>query len=189
LAEQVRLSRQEAESIDRAMPERARMLASPRLGLTEQAIAELRSASPTAANRAALGDLLLNSGQSEAARQAYAQPGRSGPDRNTALRNALCDWVQGRIFIAAPPAGSPPTAPAPGAGSPAANARVPTAFPVAEGDLAAAERYYQASRLELIGQYEAALAALRGPEPADEQLARLIGHLRVRLLLSGEGVR
>jgi hypothetical protein len=123
LAELVRLSRQRAGDLpaggagDEAgrRVARAAELASLSLGLADQAIAELRAAplpppgpptppGPDAAReKTLLGDLLLNAGQTAAARAAYAE---AGPGAQWRLR--LCDWVEG-LFVGPPdmPAGAP----------------------------------------------------------------------------------
>jgi hypothetical protein len=109
LAELVRLSRQRAGDPPAAGAARAMALASPSLGLADQAIAELRAATPTprgprtAREKTLLGDLLLNAGQTAAARTAYAE---AGPGAQWRL--ALCDWVEG-LFVGAPamPANAP----------------------------------------------------------------------------------
>ena len=109
LAELVRLSRQRAGDPPADGASRAMALASPSIGLADQAIAELRAAPPTAQGprtareKTLLGDLLLNAGQTAAARAAYAA---AGPGNLWRLR--LCDWVEG-LFVGAPdmPASAP----------------------------------------------------------------------------------
>jgi len=115
MAEQVRLSRQRAGDLPADGAARGMALASPSIGLADQAIAELKAAPPaprTAPTTRALrqqtllGDLLLNAGQTDAARAAYAA---AGPGQ--AWRLCLCDWVEG-LFVGAPdmPAKAPPQA-------------------------------------------------------------------------------
>ncbi len=118
LAELVRASRQrtgdmpitgDGDEPGRAIS-RAMALASPAIGLADQAIAVLKAAPPsprsqsTARAKTLLGDLLLNAGQADAARAAYAE---AGPGAEWRLR--LCDWVEG-LFVGEP--GMPANAPA-----------------------------------------------------------------------------
>ena len=93
LAGLVRMSRQRAEDLPADGMSRTRQLASPSIGLADQAIAELAATPRTAATNALLGDLLLNAGRVNAAREAY---GRAGA--KAAWRIRLCDWVQG-LFV------------------------------------------------------------------------------------------
>jgi len=112
LAELVCLSRQRAGDLPADGASRALALASPAIGLADQAIAELLAAprSPrttrTAREKTLLGDLLLNAGQADAARAAYAA---AGPDAAWRLR--LCDWVQG-LFVGEPDMPAKATPPA-----------------------------------------------------------------------------
>jgi len=164
IAERVRLSRERARSIASGQPVRARALTDPEIGLARQAIAELRAAAPTAENRLLLGDLLLNGGSIEAARRAYAEAQEQGAaPGEVRFRNRCCDAVGLKI--------SPP----------------PLLLPLDEGPVPAGldsptARYYEALALEQWGRYDQALAALRGVQPRDEQLARLIDRLRRRLI-------
>jgi len=164
IAGQARVSRERARSIDLPLPERAYALSAPNVGLIQQAIAELRAAPATAANRLALGDMLLNRGRPDEARRAYVQAERQGAHPPTVrFRKACCDAVglktgSSRLV----PAFLDQTAPD--------DLRSPTA------------KYYQAVGLEQWGRYEEALGRLRDVQPRDAQLARLIDRLRRRLI-------
>lgn len=95
---------EEARMNLQALPlmERVKILASPRLGMTDQAIAELRAAdSRDAQAEIVLGDLLLNKGLSGQARECYARATRQQSMKDqVALRLALCDWVEGNYYAA-----------------------------------------------------------------------------------------
>ncbi|MGB2824832.1 MAG: hypothetical protein WBF17_27920, partial [Phycisphaerae bacterium] len=165
IARQVRHSRERARSIELPPPQRARALTAPDVGLIEQAVAELRAQPATAENRLVLGDLLLNQGRTEEARRACAEAGQLGADPGEVwLRNACCDAVG--LEVAPPPF------------------VVPFAEPPVPGALATATAgYYRALSLEQWGRYDDALAALRGVQPQDRQLAGLIDRMRRRLAL------
>ncbi|MBI5723837.1 MAG: hypothetical protein HZA50_07765 [Planctomycetes bacterium] len=86
----------------RPLLERATILASPRMGMTDQAIAELQAAdTPDAAANLLLGDLLLNKGLPARARECYALAAKQAPMKGPVeLRLALCDWVEGNYHAA-----------------------------------------------------------------------------------------
>jgi tetratricopeptide (TPR) repeat protein len=88
--------------------ERARLLASPSVGMADEAIAALRATSAASRTPQAwllLGDLLLNAGRPGEAREAYA---RAGP--NATWRLVLCDWVEDPLTGGDMPAAAPPAA-------------------------------------------------------------------------------
>ncbi len=102
----VAVSRQRARQIPETDISPIRQLASPSIGLADKAIAELSALPTTPARDILLGDMLLNAGRVDAARQAFGRAG--GP--KAAWRLRLCDWVQGRFGGGEMPADSPATA-------------------------------------------------------------------------------
>ena len=107
-----------------------------------------------------LGDLLLATGQTPAAAEAYGKVVLPAPQqRQTQLRYALCDWVEGRFFDAV---GELRRLGVGGDGDPLV-------------------RYYAAAMLEQLGQYEQARTAIRGAATTEEQLGKLILRLQARL--------
>ncbi len=155
LADRLARSRRAAEALSVEAPlARAAALAGAGIGLADTAIAELRAASPTPANRRLLGDMLLNAGDVPAALDAYRQGAGAG---GLALRRALCDAVAGRHFAALAALD--------------ACERTPTVS------------YYRGLLLELLGRYDEALAAVGPLAPEDENLAALVSRLRGRLIL------
>jgi len=105
-----------SDSLRRAEPlpadpvERARLLASPALGLADQAIKVLRKIPETSRTSEAwllLGDLLLSAGRVDDARAAYRQ---CNIEAAAAWRLILCDWVEDPVTGGDMPAGAPPAA-------------------------------------------------------------------------------
>jgi hypothetical protein len=106
LASLVGISRRRAADMRVVGVRRIRQLASPSIGLADQAIAELLAGPSTPDTDTLLGDLLLNAGRVDEARESY---GRAGA--KAAWRVRLCDWAAG-TFAAGPemPADSPASA-------------------------------------------------------------------------------
>ncbi len=79
-------------------------LASPEMGLTDQAIKELKDLKsrgrPDAAACMMLGDLLLRQGRVAEARDEYAIASTGGDETELALRQGLCQWVEGDHYAA-----------------------------------------------------------------------------------------
>jgi len=149
----------ELDKEDLPLLERVDRLTSGEVGLIAQAILELRAAGgndPVVQLR--LADLLLRRGKTAEARKSYAKVNLPpGEDWRLALRLALCDWVDGKVFAAAD----------------------------AMDELAAPDRpvvsYYHALLLEQLGRYEEAADAIAGARSADATLAPLIERVRRRL--------
>ncbi len=102
----VGISRQRASDLPAKGISRIRQLASPSVGLADQAIAELVGGSRTPEAETLLGDLLLNAGRVDEARDAYSRAGAKA-----AWRVSLCDWAAG-LFVGTleMPANSPASA-------------------------------------------------------------------------------
>ena len=96
LAATMAASRLRAGSLPADAAQRARLLASPSIGLADAAVATLRAvgrSERTPEINLLLGDLLLNGGDVDGARSAYTA---AGPQ--AAWRLVLCDWVRGLFF-------------------------------------------------------------------------------------------
>jgi len=169
LAQRLAVSRSRAAAIHLPQPQRALALAGPETGLAAQAIAELRAAPPTVENRLALGELLLNAGKADAAREVYdgirlPQSAGKAAGRLLAARRAWCDRVGYRFLT---------------------DKRAMRSGPGRPGDLRTdTERYYDALWLEQLGRYAEALESLGDVVPADGQLAGLVRRLRRAAVLS-----
>jgi len=162
ITRQLDLARTRGAGLDNrrlALLKRIDRLTSPQIGLIAQAILELRAAGgddPEVQLR--LGDLLLRRGKTAEARKSYAKVDLPpGENWRLALRLALCDWVDGKLFTAAD----------------------------AMEELAADDRpvvsYYRALLLEQLGRYEEAAGAIATARGTDATLAPLIERLRRRL--------
>jgi len=92
LATLVGISRQRAADMQAEGIARIRRLASPSVGLADQAITELLAGPSAPDTDTLLGDLLLNAGRVHEARHAYS---RAGP--KAAWRVRLCDWAEGHF--------------------------------------------------------------------------------------------
>jgi tetratricopeptide (TPR) repeat protein len=137
--------------------ERVAAMTAPSAGRTEQAI-ELLEALPSAspAQSLRLGDLLLNRGRVEEARQTYRRlelpPARQWELK---MRLALCDWAQDRPFEALAGLEPLPNLPAPS--------------------------YYRAALLRQMGRYEDAMKVLRQVEWSSDQAGLLAGRMRSQI--------
>jgi hypothetical protein len=95
------------ERVDRQIHEltfvdQATELTARDIGLIDRAIATLRAApADDARGRLMLGDLLLRRGRSAQARQVFAEVKLDAKEAwRLDLRSALCDWAEGKLFVA-----------------------------------------------------------------------------------------
>jgi len=142
---------------------RVGILSSPDVGLIDRALGLLDGPDLSPPLRLVRGDLLLRQGRVEAARQAYeglrgAGAALAGQEWMLQMRLALCDAVEGRLFVAATKLGG-----------------------LAEAREQAAVRFYHAAVLELLGRHAAARQTLRGVTPDDPALQELLDGLRADL--------
>lgn len=136
------------------LAKRVAALAGADMGLTDQAISELKSIGRAdAATYLTLGDLLLRQGRAGEAHDAYSIASSAGADETEiALRMALCLWVQGQHY----PAGE-------------------AMKKIANEKNHAVARYYLGRLLEELGRYSdarAALTALASPAAGKELEAK-----------------
>jgi hypothetical protein len=141
--------------------EQALQLASPRMRLFGEAIDRLTAEGRTdPGNALLLGDLLLQTGQVDRARETYASIGASHRDAEAAqVRLLLCRWATGRLV---------------------APADLLAQLAVSRDDDEA--RYYAALMLETIGRYDRALEIITPAGGQSGQARRLINALRGRLV-------
>ena len=134
---------------------RARIIAGPRIGLSDQAIAELAAApAGSLTSGTAHGDLLLRKGLVFQARDAYRGTGAALP-----LRSALCDWTEGKLFDAEKALAAITTRP----------------------DAAASARCYHALLLEQLGRYPEARKILARTHATDPAVKELLTRISLRL--------
>jgi tetratricopeptide (TPR) repeat protein len=137
--------------------QRAWALTAADVGLMDQATVALEQAKPDPAVTRTLGDLYLRQGRLDEARAQYGKLSHAD-DWEVAMRLALCDWAQGRLFLALDQFKQL-----------SQTARQPLVT------------YYYAMLLEEVGQPADAKSAIADAKSDDPQLARLIKLLSDRL--------
>ena len=150
----------ELDREDLPLLQRIDRLTSPEVGLMRRATAELQGRpAPTSEVLFAHGDLLLRQGRVREARRLYSKAAVGAPRAwESALREALCDWAEGRFF-------------------PAADAM----SKLTETSDEPIVRYYLAVLLEQLGRYEEAKIAIAEAHTTDASLGKLVERIRRRL--------
>ncbi len=143
--------------------ERARRLTAKGAGMIDQAAGLLKNIpTRTPETELLLGDLLLRKGRCEQARGYYRRAGAGGIAASEIdLRLALCDWVKGDLL--------------------AASEKLSAAVKASKTGGGAAERFYLALVLEVLGRYDEARDAIATAQSDDQALSGLIEQVRRNL--------